>query len=131
MPAAPDASDLNIERFELEDANVFCARLIGTHRVKDSLINAQRLSERVVRENRDAIILDYTQCKLEHSLEEFIKIGELFVQHMPAHVRIGYVYGPSNMMHAAYMTKMLHKAGFKARAFDNWDDAERFARGID
>lgn len=29
------------------------------------------------------------------------------------------------------MTKMLYKAGFKARAFDNWNDAERFARGID
>ncbi|AZU04829.1 hypothetical protein X907_2314 [Glycocaulis alkaliphilus] len=131
MPEAPDSSDLSIERFELEGANVFCARLIGTHRLKDSLVNAQRLAERVVRENRDAVILDYSQCQLEHKLEEFIRVGDLFVRHMPAHVRFSYVYHASNMMHAAYMTKILHKAGFKARAFGNWADAERFARGID
>lgn len=109
---------------------MFCARLIGINRVKDSLGNAERLSQRVVDEGRDAIILDYSQCKLEHKLEEFVKVGEVFARHMPVHVRMSYVYGPSNMMHAVYMTKMLHKAGFKARAFDNWDDAERFARGI-
>ncbi|HCY57062.1 MAG TPA: hypothetical protein DF715_16650 [Oceanicaulis sp.] len=68
MPAAPDSPDLIVEKFELEGANVFCARLIGINRVKDSLANAERLAERVVREERDAIILDYSQCKLEHKL---------------------------------------------------------------
>ncbi|MGP1276441.1 MAG: hypothetical protein ACQRW7_13590 [Caulobacterales bacterium] len=128
MPVAPD---LTLDRFELEGANVFCARLIGTNRVRDSLANARRLAERVIAENRDAILLDYRQCALEHTLEEFVQVGGVFVEAMPRHVRMSYVYSPANMMHAVYMTKMLHKAGFKARAFDNWDAAERFARGAD
>lgn len=131
MPEALESADLTVERFELDGANVFCARLIGINRVKDSLVNAQRLCERIVREQRDGVILDYSQCKLEHKLDEFVKVGGVFAAHMPAHVRMCYVYGPSNMMHAVYMTKMLFKAGFKARAFDNWADAERFARGLD
>lgn len=100
MPAAPDTADFIIEKFELDGANVFCARLIGVNRVKDSLANAERLSERVASEGRDAIILDYSQCKLEHTLEEFVKVGAVFALHMPAHVRMSYVYGPANMMHA-------------------------------
>lgn len=128
MPAQPDA-DLSLDRFELDGANVFCARLIGVNRVQESLANAQRLAERCVREEREAIILDYRECALEHTLEQFAKVGGVFAQHMPQGVRIAYVYGPQNMMHAVYMTKLLHKAGFRARAFDNWDDAETFARG--
>lgn len=131
MPSVPDSQDLTIERFELDGANVVCARLVGINRVRDSLVNAQRLSERVAEEGRDAIILDYSQCALEHTLDEFVKVGGVFAAHMPKHVRISYVYGPSNLMHAVYMTKMLYKAGFKARAFDNWAEAERFARGTD
>ena len=131
MRAVPDLADLTLERFELDGANLFCARLRGVNRVRDSLANAQSLAERVVREQRDAIILDYSQCALEHTLEEFVRVGGVFAEHMPRHVRMSYVYGPSNMMHAVYMTKMLYQAGFKARAFDNWDDAERFARGTD
>lgn len=127
MPAQPDDS-LTLHRFELEGANVFCARLIGVNRVKDSLVNAQKLAERCVREERDAIVLDYSQCALEHTLEQFGKVAEVFCSHMPHKIRIAYVYGQANMMHAVYMTKLLHKAGFAARAFNNWDDAEAFAR---
>ncbi len=128
MPAQPDAG-LSLDRFELDGANVFCTRLIGVNRVQESLENALRLAERCAREKRDAIILDYRECALEHTLEQFAKVGGVFARHMPQSVRIAYVYGPQNLMHAVYMTKMLHNAGFKARAFDNWDDAESFARG--
>lgn len=107
---------------------MFCARLIGVNRVRDSLVNARKLAERCAREGRDAIILDYSQCALEHTLEQFGQVGEVFCVHMPRNVRIAYVYGAGNMMHALYMTRILHKAGFAARAFNNWKDAEAFAR---
>lgn len=121
-------STLTLHRFELEGANVFCARLVGVNRVRDSLVNARKLAERCVNEGREAIILDYRECALEHTLEQFGQVGEVFCAHMPRSVRMAYVYGAGNMMHALYMTRILHKAGFAARAFNNWEDAEAFAR---
>lgn len=124
-------SDLKLERFELEGANVFCARLIGVNRFSQSRENAQSLAARVVREQRDGFILDYSACTLDHTVEQFGQIADIFIASLPAHVRIAYVYGPANMVHAAHMTRRLAKAGFAAGAFARWEEAEAFVRNTE
>lgn len=121
-------SELEVERFELEGANVFCARLIGINRHAESRENAQMLAERLVRETRDGLILDYTACTLDHTVEQFAQIADIFIAAVPPACRIAYVYGPDNMMHAVMMTKRLARAGFAAAAFSGWDEAEGFVR---
>lgn len=129
MSDRPSASGFELERFELEGANVFCVRLIGRNAVAESLDNARRLAERVERENREAVILDYRQCSLDHTLEQYEQVAQVFIDALPRTVRFAYVYAQSNIMHALFMTKQLHRAGIAARAFDDWDAAEAFARG--
>lgn len=121
-------SELKLERFELNGTNVFCARLIGVNHHAESRQNAQMLSERLVREKRDGLILDYTDCTLDHTVEQFSQIAEIFIAHVPKTCRFAYVYGPGNMMHALMMTKRLARAGFAAAAFAEWSDAETFVR---
>lgn len=122
-------SALQIIRSELEGANVFVVRLIGRNTVKDSRENARLLAERMVREARDGLIMDYRQCMLDHTLAEFEEIGRVFAANFPPGLRVAYVHAPENFMHAARMTKILHKAGFPARATADFDQAAAFARG--
>ncbi|MGJ3230301.1 MAG: hypothetical protein ACFE0P_00715 [Oceanicaulis sp.] len=122
------SSALQIIRSELEGANVFVVRLIGRNTVKASRENAVTLAERMVRENRSGLIMDYRQCTLDHTLAEFEEVGRIFAQHFPAGLRVAYVYAPENFMHAARMTKILHKAGFPARATSDFEEAAAFAR---
>ncbi len=122
---------LELERFELEGANVFCARLIGVNGPAESLENARRLCARVEVEGREGVILDYRQCRLAHTFEEYGRVAEVFVSALPRHVRFAYVYGPGNMMHALYITKIMHRGGITARAFSEWEPAEFFARRED
>lgn len=129
MVARVVAGELTLERFELDGANVFCARLIGVNRVGESLQNARRLCERIAREARQAVILDYRQCALDHTLEEYEQVARVLADELPRPLRFAYVYGPGNIMHALFMTKALARAGVTARAFDNWEAAETFARG--
>lgn len=124
-------SDLTIESFELDGANVFCARLAGVNRHEESRANAQKLAERLARENRDGVILDYTDCTLDHTVEQFAAIADIFIARVPRTCRIAYVYGPANMMHALLMTKRLSASGYLARAFDRWAAAEDFARKVE
>ncbi|KAA5803349.1 hypothetical protein F1654_05945 [Alkalicaulis satelles] len=123
MPSGPE-----IERFELEGANVLCIRTRGRNSVAASRANAPRLCARLEEEGRDGLILDYSDCALEHTVPQFASIAEIFAEAMPRHVTVAYVYSPANMMHALMMTKMLHKAGLKARAFPGWDEAESWIR---
>ena len=120
--------EFSLERFELEDANVFCARLKGPYRYEESLANAKRLAERLTREARGAVILDYTEAVLAHTLEQFAAVGDVFIAYAPKSCRFAYVFGDGNMMHAATMTKRLKKGGFEAAAFPDWEQAEAYAR---
>jgi hypothetical protein len=122
---------LVLERFELEGANVFCARLIGVNGPEESLDNAHRLCDRIEAEGRDGVILDYRQCNLAHTLEEYGRVADVFLSRLPRHVRFAYVYAPGNMMHALYITRVMNKGGINARAFSAWEEAESFARGKD
>lgn len=115
---------LEIERFALEGANVLCIRTRGRNSVAESRANAPRLCQRLLDEARDGLILDYSDCALEHTVPQFASIAEIFAEAMPRHVAVAYVYSQANMMHALMMTKMLHKAGMKARAFASWEEAE-------
>lgn len=121
-------TDLRLERFELDGANVFCVRLFGVNRFAQSRENAAALAERLVREGRDGLILDYRACTLDHTIEQFAEIAAIFIARVPKECRIAYVYGPDNMMHAVVMTKRLKAAGYRAAAFADWDGAEYFVR---
>lgn len=120
---------LQIIRSELEGANVYVVRLIGRNTVRESRENAVRLAERMVREGRNGLIMDYRQCTLEHTLAEFEEVGRVFAAHFPTGLRVAYVYAQSNFMHAARMTKILHKAGYPARCTPDFQAAAAFARG--
>ncbi|MGX6647905.1 hypothetical protein ACWCOP_08180 [Maricaulaceae bacterium MS644] len=124
-------NELQIIRSELEDANVFVVRLIGRNRVRDSRENALLLSKRMVNEARIGLIMDYRECQLDHTLSEFEEVGRIFAANLPAGLRVAYVYASENFMHAARMTKILHKAGFPARCTSGFDEAAAFAKGED
>jgi hypothetical protein len=121
-------SDLQILRTALDDANALVITLIGRNTVADSRENATRLCERMHREERAGLIMDYRRCALDHTVAQFAEIAEVFAGGMPPGVRIAYVYGQANFMHAATMTKQLAKAGFPARAFNDFDGAAAFVR---
>ena len=122
--------DLQILRSELEGANVFVVRLIGRNTVTDSRENALTLAQRMVREERAGLIMDYRQCTLDHKLEEFEEVGRVFAANFPAGLRVAYVYAPHNFVHAARMTKILHQAGFPARCTADFDEAAAFAAEV-
>ena len=110
---------------------MFVVRLIGRNSVTASRENAVTLAERMVREGRDGLIMDYRQCTLDHTLAEFEEVGRIFAANFPEGLRVAYVHAPENFMHAARMTKILHKAGFPARCTPDFDAAAAFASGED
>jgi hypothetical protein len=120
--------ELKVLRTVLDGANALVITLIGRNTVDDSRGNAARLCERMHREERTGLIMDYRRCALDHTVAQFAEIAEIFVAGMPKGARIAYVYGQANFMHAATMTKQLAKAGFPARAFSDFDDAAEFVR---
>jgi hypothetical protein len=122
-------SELQVLRTALDGANALVISLIGRNRVEDSRENARRLCERMAREERDSLIMDYRRCALDHTVAQFSEVAAIFAENMPAGVRIAYVYAPENFMHAATMTKQLAKAGFPARAFNNFEAAAEHVRG--
>lgn len=122
-------SELQVLRTALDGANALVISLIGRNRVEESRQNALRLCERMVREERTGLIMDYRRCTLDHTVAQFSEVATIFAENMPPGARIGYVYAPENFMHAATMTKQLAKAGFPARAFNSFDDAAAFVRG--
>lgn len=121
-------SDLQILRTALDGANALVISLIGRNKVAESRENARKLCERMAREERDGLIMDYRRCALDHTVAQFSEVAVIFSENLPKGVRIAYVYAPENFMHAAVMTKQLAKAGFPARAFNNFDDAAAFVR---
>ena len=122
-------SELQILRTALDGANALVISLIGRNRVSESRENAVRLCERMHREARDGLIMDYRRCALDHTVAQFSEVAGIFAEQLPAGVRIAYVYAPENFMHAATMTKQLARAGFPARAFKTFEDAAAFVRG--
>lgn len=122
------SSALSIIRSELEGADVFVVRLIGRNTVKSSRENAVSLAERMVREKRAGLIMDYRQCTLDHTLAEFEEVGRIFAANFPEGLRVAYVHSAENFMHAARMTKILYKAGFPARCTPDFEIAAAFAR---
>ncbi len=120
--------DLQIVRSEIKDANAFVVRLIGRNRIVDSRENARKLCQRMHDEGRAGLIMDYRQCSLDHTLNEFGEVATVFAENLPKGLRVAYVYSQDNFMHAALMTKQLHKAGFPSRAVREFDDAVAFLR---
>ncbi len=121
-------SDLQILRTALDGAKALVISLIGRNKVAESRENARKLCERMAREERDGLIMDYRRCALDHTVAQFSEVAVIFAENMPKGVRIAYVYAPENFMHAAVMTKQLAKAGFPARAFKTFEDAAEFVR---
>jgi hypothetical protein len=122
-------SELQVLRTALDGANALVISLVGRNRVEESRENAVRLCQRMHREEREGLIMDYRRCALDHTVSQFADVASIFAEQLPSAVRIGYVYAPENFMHAATMTKQLAKAGFPARAFNNFEDAAAFVRG--
>lgn len=121
-------SDLQVLRTALDDANALVISLIGRNRVAESRANAEKLCERMHREGRDGLIMDYRRCALDHTVSQFSEVASIFATHLPPGIRIAYVYAPENFMHAAMMTRELAKADFVARAFSTFEDAAAFIR---
>ena len=123
-------SDLQVLRTALDDANALVITLVGRNKIEESRANATRLCERMHREERAGLVMDYRRCALDHTVAQFAEIAEIFAAGMPAGVRIAYIYGEANFIHAATMTKQLAKAGFPARAFTDFEAAAAFVRDV-
>lgn len=126
-----DSREFKYERFEIEGANALGIKLVGDNQVSQSLENARKLAQRLHEEQRDGVIMDYRQCYLYHTVAQFGELAGIFIGHAPKTCRIAYVYGPDNMMHAMFVTKLLYKGGFEAKIFSNWEDAEAYVRRLD
>jgi len=119
---------LQIVLGELADLNVRTIKLVGRVPFDPEQSNAWKLAERLRREARAGVLMDYSECVLDHTLEQYTKTAQALAAAFPDGVRIAYCFAPANMVHAAFITKQFHKAGFAAAAFSTREAAIEFLR---
>lgn len=122
-------TDLRIVLGEIPELNVRTVKLIGRVPYDPDNANAWRLGERLRREGRRGVIMDYSECVLDHTLAEYGKTASVLAQSFPPGVRIAYIFAPANFVHAAFLTKQLAKAGFPAAAVATHEQAVVFLSG--
>ncbi len=122
-------SDLRFVLGEIPELNVRTVKLIGRVPYDPENTNAWKLGERLRREARSGVIMDYSECVLDHTLSEYAKAASVLAQSFPPGVRIAYIFAQPNFVHAAFLTKQLARAGFPAGAFPTREAAIRFLSG--
>lgn len=120
---------LSVERTEYADGRVLGIHIQGLNKAEDSLVNAPKLCERVRANNYEGLIMNYQGCRFDHTVSQFAKVADILSSGMPKTLRIAYVYDQSNLIHAAYITRLMKSAGLNARAVGSFEDALAFASG--
>ena len=73
--------------------------------------------------------MNYQGCRFDHTVSQFAKVAEILSEGMPPSLRIAYVYDQTNLIHAAYITRLMKSAGLNARALGGFESALAFASG--
>jgi len=120
------AAGAGIELGEIAALNARTVTLYGRVSFDPDQSNAWKLGERLRRERRAGVLMDYSHCVLHHTLEQYAATAHALAGALPKGIRVAYQFAPANMVHAAYMTKQFHKAGFAAGAFATRAEAEAF-----
>ena len=120
---------LSVERTEYAEGRVLGIHMQGLNKAEHSLINAPKLCERVRTHGYEGLIMNYQGCRFDHTVSQFAKVAEILSAGMPPALRIAYVYDETNLMHAAYITRLMKSAGLNARALGGFEDALAFASG--
>ncbi|HCR67016.1 MAG: hypothetical protein CMH90_00685 [Oceanicaulis sp.] len=118
---------MTFTRTEHADGRVLSIHMTGVNTAAQSLANAPKLGQRVRETGYSGLIMNYQGCRFDHTVGQFTKVAEALSEALPAHVRVAYVYDESNLMHAAYITRLMKSAGFVTRAFGDFDEALLFA----
>ena len=122
---------MTFTRTEHADGRVLSIHMTGVNTAAQSLANAPKLGQRVRETGYSGLIMNYQGCRFDHTVGQFTKVAEALSEALPAHVRVAYVYDESNLMHAAYITRLMKSAGFVTRAFGDFDEALSFAASED
>ncbi|WP_439635197.1 hypothetical protein [Oceanicaulis sp.] len=109
---------MTITRTEHADGRVLSIHMTGVNTVAQSLANAPKLGQRVRDHGYSGLIMNYQGCRFDHTIGQFTQVAEALHEALPEAIRIAYVYDDGNLMHAAYITRLLSKSGRPARAFD-------------
>lgn len=122
---------MTITRTEHANGRVLEIHMSGVNTAAQSLANAPKLGERVRENGYSGLIMNYQDCRFDHTVGQFAKVAEALDESLPKQLRIAYVYEQSNLMHAAYITRLMKSAGFVTRAFEDFDEALLFAANED
>ncbi len=120
---------LSLERRDYADGRVLSIHITGLNKAQDSLSNAPKLCARIRDNGYEGLIMNYQGCRFDHTVSQFAKVAEILSEGMPSSIRIAYVYDQTNLIHAAYITRLMKSAGLNARALGDFDSALAFASG--
>ena len=120
---------LSLERRDYADGRVLSIHITGLNKAQDSLSNAPKLCGRIREHGYEGLIMNYQGCRFDHTVSQFAKVAEILSEGMPSSLRIAYVYDQTNLIHAAYITRLMKSAGLNARALGDFESALAFASG--
>ncbi|WP_306016732.1 hypothetical protein [Oceanicaulis sp. MMSF_3324] len=120
---------LSLERRDYADGRVLSIHITGLNKAQDSLSNAPKLCARIRDNEYEGLIMNYQGCRFDHTVSQFAKVAEILSEGMPPSLRIAYVYDQTNLIHAAYITRLMKSAGLNARALGGFESALAFASG--
>jgi len=120
---------LSLERRDYADGRVLSIHITGLNKAQDSLSNAPKLCTRIRDNGYEGLIMNYQGCRFDHTVSQFAKVAEILSEGMPPSLRIAYIYDQTNLIHAAYITRLMKSAGLNARALGDFESALAFASG--
>lgn len=120
---------LSFERTEYAEGRVLGIHIQGLNTAEHSLVNAPRLCERVRENGYEGLIMNYQGCRFDHTVSQFAKVADILSSGMPKTLRIAYIYDQTNLIHAAYITRLMKSAGLNARALGSFEEALAFVTG--
>ncbi|WP_421787646.1 hypothetical protein [Hyphobacterium sp.] len=113
----------SVDKSIIEPPGVFRAVLHGSNSFEVSLENAKTLAKRFQTQPLYGVIIDYADCTLGHTMEQYRVVAEVFGKRLPKGLPFAYVYNSGQLAHVMYMTKLLNAQGLQARAFADADAA--------
>jgi hypothetical protein len=109
----------SVDKSIIEPPGIFRAVLHGPNSFAVSLDNARTLVKRFKTAPLNGIIIDYTDCTLGHSMEQYRDIAKTFGEGLPAGLPFAYVYNTGQLAHVMFITRLLAQHGKQARAFSD------------
>ena len=101
--------ELTVTSRVLDAINTLVIELHGDNRYSVSKVNAGKLVERVAREGRSGVVIDYRDCVLGHQ--------------MARDLQFAYVFADAQVAHIILMTRALKAAGIRASGFPDLESA--------